>query len=198
MQAGLMETRNFNLPNVISTCRLAAAPVMLFCIVTRRYEVFTWVLFGALISDILDGVIARVFHLETELGAFLDAMADMGAYLCAVIGIFVFQMGFIRGHWIEMSLILGFYVAEKIKSFLRYGKAFNAFHTYMSKATAYAQGAFVISLFLFGFKCYLFYPAMVLCIAANIEEMVLTSLLKEYEYDVKGLYWVLGRLKART
>jgi hypothetical protein len=52
-----------------------------------------------------------------------------------------------------------------------------------------------MSLFLFGFQWYLFYPAMALCILANIEEMILARLLPDYESDVKGLYWVLNRKK---
>jgi cardiolipin synthase len=170
-------------------------PVMLACIATGREHVFTWLLLAALISDIIDGVIASVFHMETKLGATLDAMADMGTYLSAVIGLFVFKLGFIQAYWIQASVILGFYVVEKISSFARYKKIFNAFHTYLSKITAYAQGAFVMSLFLFGFQWYLFYPAMALCILANIEEMILARLLPDYESDVKGLYWVLNRKK---
>jgi cardiolipin synthase (CMP-forming) len=190
-----LSENNFNIPNIISSCRIASVPVMLFCIATGREHVFTWLLLAALVSDIVDGVIARLFHMETKLGATLDSMADMGTYLSAVIGLFVFKFGFIQAYWIQAMVILGFYVVEKISSFARYKKIFNAFHTYLSKITAYAQGAFVMSLFLFGFQWYLFYPAMALCIIANIEEMILARLLPDYESDVKGLYWVLNRKK---
>ena len=193
----LMRNDNLTIPNIISSCRIASVPVMLLCVFSHWERPFTWLLLGALISDIVDGVIARGFNMVTKLGASLDAVADMGTYLSAIIGIFIFKMDFIRNHWLAMVFILGFYVLEKISSFLRYKKVFNAFHTYLSKATAYAQGAFVMSLFLWGFRWYLFYPAMALCIVANIEEMVLARLLPGYEADVKGLYWVL-RKKKRT
>ena len=170
---------------------------MLLCIFIDRESIFTWLLLAALISDILDGGIARAFHLITRLGAFLDAAADMGTYLSAVIGIFVFKMDFVRDYWPGLAVVFGFYVLEKISSFIRYKKIFNAFHTYLSKITGYAQGAFVMSLFLFGFKWYLFYPALAVCVLANIEEMALARLLPDYQGDVKGLFWVMkGKKQA--
>jgi len=187
---------NLNVPNIISSCRLASVPIMLFCICTGRENVFTWLLLAALLSDISDGVIARSFNLQTRLGAFLDSMADMGTYISAVTGIFLFKFDFIHDHWVEISCILGFYIVEKVKTYHKYGRPFNAFHTYMSKITAYVQGAFVMSLFFWGFQWYLFYPAMIICICANIEEMILTSIIDGYESDVKGLYWVLQRGKT--
>jgi cardiolipin synthase (CMP-forming) len=192
----VLASKNFNVPNAISVCRLASVPIMLWCTFTGREHLFTWLLLGALLSDIADGVIARVFHLETKLGATLDAMADMGTYISAVAGIFLFQFTFIKNHSFGIGVILLFYIVEKMKTFFHYQKPFNAFHTYLSKLTAYVQGIFVMSLFLFGYHWYLFYPAIAISIAANIEEMILTSLLPKYESDVKGLYWVLQRRRS--
>lgn len=185
-----------NLPNVISFMRLLAVPVMLYCAVTGKERLFAYILLGSLFSDILDGLLARTFHLESEFGAILDGMADMGMYISAVTGLFTFQLDFITGKKIEIGLILFFYIVEKIKTYYHYRKFFNAFHTYLSKLTAYFQGVFIISLFFFGYVPFLFYPAMIIAILANIEEMVLTSLIKEYAHDVKGLYWVLKNRKT--
>jgi CDP-diacylglycerol--glycerol-3-phosphate 3-phosphatidyltransferase len=189
--------KKYNIPNIISVCRIASVPVMIWCIFTNKETLFTWLLAGALISDILDGVIARIFNMITKLGSFLDSLGDMGTYISAVAGIFVFKMDFIRNYWPAISAIVGMYILEKVFSFLRYKKLFNAFHTYLSKITAYAQGAFAVSLFVFGFKWYLFYPAMALGILANIEEMILSRLLQNYENDVKGLFWVLQKKKRQ-
>jgi len=132
---------------------------------------FTWLLFAALTSDIIDGVIARVFNMKTKLGAFLDSLADMATYVSAVTGMFVFKFDFILEYRPQMIIILGFYVLEKVSAFCAvFRESLTHFIRYTAKITAYAQGAFVMSLFLFGFKAYLFYPAMALCILANIEE----------------------------
>ena len=195
---GLVMKIIVNLPNGISLCRLMLVPVMLWCCITGNRWLFTWLLFIALISDIADGMIARIFHLETDFGSVLDACADMGMYISAVTAIFVFQRAFIQEYWIAICIILAFYIVEKVKTYMKYGKIFNAFHTWLSKATAYLQGAFIMSLFFWGIKPYFFYPAMVLSIAANIEEMILTSILPTYEHDVRGLYWILKRRKQQV
>jgi CDP-diacylglycerol--glycerol-3-phosphate 3-phosphatidyltransferase len=186
-----------NVPNAISFCRLCAAPVMLYLIFTHNFAVFSWVLLGALISDIADGLIARIFHLHTDFGAKLDASADMATYICAVIGLIVFKMDFIQTHKIEIIAILGFYLIEKMKTFYHYRVPMNSFHTYMSKITAYFQGIFIMWLFLFGFNPFVFYMSMMWSIAANIEEMILSSILKENRSDVRGLYWIIQQKKIQ-
>jgi len=197
-RGGTLEEENLNIPNVLSSCRIAVAPVLLWCVFTGHVKLFTWLLLAALISDIADGVIARMFQMQTKLGAVLDSTGDMATYISAVTGIFVFKFDFIRSHWLPIAVILTFYVMEKISAYLRYSRILNAFHTYLSKSTAYAQGAFVMSLFLFGFKWYFFYPAMALGVIANIEEIILARLLPRYEKDVKGLYWVLKRKQQQA
>jgi phosphatidylglycerophosphate synthase len=180
-----------NVPNVISFCRLCAAPVMIYLIITKNETAFAWVLLGALLSDIADGLIARKFHLHTDFGAALDSTADMTTYISAVTGLITFKMDFIQTHAFEIIAILGFYLIEKVKTFYHYRVPMNSFHTYMSKITAYLQGIFIMWLFLFGFNPAVFYLSMIWSISANIEEMILSSMLKEHRSDVRGLFWVL-------
>ncbi len=73
------------LPNIISVLRLFLAPFIIWLIVSgNMFGAFVvFVLAG--ISDALDGFIARRFNLQTELGAYLDPIADkallMGSYV---------------------------------------------------------------------------------------------------------------------
>jgi phosphatidylglycerophosphate synthase len=170
---------------------------MIYLIVTHNNTVFSWVLLGALLSDIADGLIARIFHLHTDFGAKLDASADMATYICAVTGLIIFEMDFIQTHTIEIITILSFYLIEKVKTFYHYRVPMNSFHTYMSKITAYFQGIFIMWLFLFGFNPVVFYISMLWSISANIEEMILSSILKVNQSDVRGLYWILKGKKVR-
>jgi CDP-diacylglycerol--glycerol-3-phosphate 3-phosphatidyltransferase len=63
-------------------------------------------------------------------------------------------------------------------------------HTYLSKATGYVQGAFIISLFLSGFYPVLFYAGMIAGLLALIEEIIIILKLKRPKTNVKGLYWL--------
>ncbi len=64
------------LPNLISILRLFLVPLIVALILDGDWG---WALFGFLIagvSDAIDGFIARHFDMRTELGAYLDPLAD--------------------------------------------------------------------------------------------------------------------------
>jgi len=76
-----------NLPNKISLFRIAATPVFLFFLVPGQFEDYfhmtNWSRWAAVVifviaafSDAVDGYIARKYHLITDLGKFLDPIAD--------------------------------------------------------------------------------------------------------------------------
>ena len=64
------------LPNIITVGRIFTVPVMIWMIVTGNlaYAFALFVIAG--ISDALDGFLARRFNWQTELGAYLDPIAD--------------------------------------------------------------------------------------------------------------------------
>jgi len=65
-----------SIPNLISLGRLALVPVIVAMITAERWkEVFVLFVIAGL-SDALDGWIAKTFDLRTDLGAYLDPLAD--------------------------------------------------------------------------------------------------------------------------
>lgn len=64
------------LPNLISVARLFLAPFVIWLIVSGNMSGAFVVFLIAGVTDALDGFIARRFHLQTELGAYLDPIAD--------------------------------------------------------------------------------------------------------------------------
>lgn len=65
-----------NLPNALSILRILSVPVFIWSIFKGHLEVAFWLFLAAGISDGLDGYIAKRFEMQTELGAFLDPIAD--------------------------------------------------------------------------------------------------------------------------
>ena len=181
-----------NTPNAISLVRLLATPVLLVAVLWRRQELFKWLLLACLLSDILDGWIARAFHLRSKLGAFLDSTADILVTLTTVGGIFVFQKAFLSEHWQYLVAVMALYAVEALAALWRYGKI-SSFHTILTRIAAYAQGIFVMSLFLWGYQGWIFGPMVVLSLLAYSEEVLLLCLLPEWRNDVRGLYWVLSQ-----
>ncbi len=71
-----------NIPNLITLCRLAAVPLVIWLILDDDMMIAFWVFFAAALSDAADGIIAKHFDMETVLGAFLDPIADKALLVC--------------------------------------------------------------------------------------------------------------------
>jgi len=65
-----------NIPNVISLARLLAVPVIVWLILGGQMLPAFWVFVAAGISDAVGGFIAKRFDAETEVGKYLDPIAD--------------------------------------------------------------------------------------------------------------------------
>jgi cardiolipin synthase len=74
-------------PNLISLARLAALPIFIWLLVFRGDALGAALMLAAIgASDWLDGVLARRLGQVTELGKFLDPMADRAAIAAALLG----------------------------------------------------------------------------------------------------------------
>jgi cardiolipin synthase (CMP-forming) len=65
-----------SLPNLISLGRLVLAPTIIAMIASQRWQEACIVFIIAGLSDAIDGWIAKTFDLRSELGAYLDPLAD--------------------------------------------------------------------------------------------------------------------------
>jgi CDP-diacylglycerol--glycerol-3-phosphate 3-phosphatidyltransferase len=186
-----------HLPNVLSIARILASPVLLALAATGHEAAFTWVLVPALLSDIADGLIARVFRLQSRLGALLDSVADTLLLFTSLYGAWVFHPDVVAGHRLAGALLIGAWLAQNVAALLRYGRL-SSFHTYVSKVAGYALGIFVGVLFVFGFEPWLLYLAVGVSVLGNCEELVLLALLPQWRPDVRGVWWVLRQRRRGT
>ncbi len=65
-----------NIPNLISLARLFSVPITVWLLIHAYYQAAFWILLLACLSDAADGFIAKQFNLQTELGGYLDPIAD--------------------------------------------------------------------------------------------------------------------------
>src|SRR4030043_2236531 len=65
-----------NLPNILTLARVLMIPFFVIFIINERFgwALITFIIAG--ITDGIDGLIARITHQRTELGAYLDPIAD--------------------------------------------------------------------------------------------------------------------------
>lgn len=68
--------RVVSIPNIVTFIRILIIPGFVTALVYRRYEYALALFIAAAVTDTLDGLLARLTDQKTELGAFLDPLAD--------------------------------------------------------------------------------------------------------------------------
>lgn len=184
-----------NVPNALSLYRLLSVPVILFLTYQGREQIVGILIAISLITDMLDGIIARAFKLQTKIGALLDSWADMGIFACSFYAIAKFKWHQLQHYSVGLIIFFVLLILSYAAVFIKFGKLIGL-HTYLFKLTGYLQGIFIILLFLVAFYPWLFYMALFVGCIACIEEIIIIKMLKEPRMNVKGLYWLLKDKQA--
>jgi CDP-diacylglycerol--glycerol-3-phosphate 3-phosphatidyltransferase len=185
-----MQKRSYYIINGITVYRIAAAPFLLYLVLTRQYDTFKWFLGISFFTDLIDGFLARRFKVTSRLGTRLDSIGDDLTIVVAIIGLSVFKPEFFKAQIITLSVLLLLFLVQIILSLLRYGKM-TSFHTYLAKFAAILQGSFLLLLFFTDNpNLFLFYFASFVTGLELVEEIILVVFLKNWKTNVKGLYWV--------
>jgi cardiolipin synthase len=76
-------------PSVISLARVGLVPAFLVAMVGGRFRLAFVVFTVAIVSDVLDGWVARHFHQETRFGAILDPLVDILCNFWLFVGLYL-------------------------------------------------------------------------------------------------------------
>jgi cardiolipin synthase (CMP-forming) len=68
--------RSLSIPNLITLARILLVPVVVWAIASDQMQVAFLLFLAAGLSDAIDGFLAKRFGMATELGAYLDPLAD--------------------------------------------------------------------------------------------------------------------------
>jgi CDP-diacylglycerol--glycerol-3-phosphate 3-phosphatidyltransferase len=147
-----------------------------------------------LITDILDGFIARRFNLVTKFGAALDNLADMGTYVLAILGVFLFKWQDFKPHVWLLYLFLTIFIISYIVAFFRFGKI-PGMHLYSPVIAGYLQGAFFFVLFVWGFNLWFYFVAVGWGVLAYIDKILVLLKTNDIKPGLKGIYWVMKEQK---
>jgi CDP-diacylglycerol--glycerol-3-phosphate 3-phosphatidyltransferase len=165
-------------------------PYILYLSISGQEQLFSILLVINLITDVLDGLIARCFNMKTELGARLDSIADLGTYIAAITGVFLFKaldfQPYLHSFFVFIFLLCFAHVFSLIKF-----RRLPSLHLYSWKIGGYIQGVFFIVLFLFDFYPIFYYIMIVWGILAFSEHIIIQLIIKNMQSNLKSLYWVL-------
>jgi cardiolipin synthase len=93
----------FTVPNLISVVRLLLVPVFLWLLHVDEIAAAGWLLAFIGATDWVDGYVARRFNQVSEVGKFLDPLADRLAVLAAVVGGLIYD---VLPAWFAIALIV--------------------------------------------------------------------------------------------
>ncbi len=189
-----MNKKIITIPNILSFYRIISFPIVLYFAITKIENIFVILLIINLITDILDGFIARKFNMQSELGARLDSIADVGTFILAITGIFIFKGNDFAPHLLSFFAFLILYLLSNVVSLIKF-KRFPSLHLYSWKIGGYIQGIFFFILFIFGFNIYAYFIMVTWGILSFTEHIIIQLIIKKMKSNAKGLYWVLKNKK---
>jgi cardiolipin synthase len=107
-----------NLPNLLSIFRLFLTIFFITAIIYGRHDIALLLFIVQAISDVLDGFLARIMKAKTNLGAFLDPLADKVMLVSSYIVLSIYS---IIPFWVTSIVIIrdiiistGFFILYKL------------------------------------------------------------------------------------
>ena len=125
------------LPNLITLARLLAVPVTVYLILLGELVPAFWIFVAAGVSDAVDGLLAKRLNLVSEIGAYLDPLADKALLL----GVFV-TLGYVGQVPIWLVILIVFREVLIIGGALLFQTITHALHMqplFISKVNTAAQ-----------------------------------------------------------
>jgi cardiolipin synthase len=184
---------SFYFINGITLYRLIMGPILIFLAIFGNIELFKWLLPISFATDLVDGTLARKYHVDSKMGAILDSIADDITVAAAIVGMFLLKHAFIMSQIGALIIVLLLFIIQTGYALTKY-KKITSFHTYLAKIAAVLQGCFFILLFILPEPVMLlFYSSVFITSIELIEETIMVYYLPHWQTDVKGLYWVLKK-----
>lgn len=181
------------IPNQLSLFRLVAAPFLLYLAWIGEAELFLVLLAISLVSDALDGFLARRWHQESELGTKLDSWGDLANYLLVPLCAWWLWPEIIRQEFMIFWLVVANFSVPLVIGVIKF-RRIPSYHTWMTKFAAVVMVPAIYLLFL-EITPWPFRIAAMIQLIMAIEELSITFYLKELESNVKSIWHLINRHK---
>lgn len=185
-----MHSAWFTLPNFLSGFRLFAAPFLIYLAWTGQASAFLVLLAVTLLSDAVDGFVARSLHEATELGTRLDSWGDLVIYLTIPLCAWWLWPDIIRREALFILLVIAAFIVPLVVGLIKFG-CLTSYHTWAAKTVAVLMSVSIFLLFLTDIAWPFRLTVLGLCLAA-CEEVAISMKLPRLQSNVKS-YWHVRR-----
>ena len=180
-----------NVPNILSLARIVLA-ILLLLFFDNVTSTFLGIFLLAMLTDLLDGKIARKFDACSQLGSLLDTVADL--LLDASLIKIVFSMGIMSKEltlWLIIALSIG--AISPLINYIRHKKVF-FIHSLPCKACMWLLVGVPFAI-QFGFVEAYIVLTLSLVTLSMVEIVAMSLILKEPDPNAKSIYSVLKQNK---
>jgi CDP-diacylglycerol--glycerol-3-phosphate 3-phosphatidyltransferase len=174
-----------SVPNLLSAFRIASAPALLVLAWHGAVGSFLALFASGLVSDVLDGVLARRWGQETPFGATLDQWGDFALWVSLPLGAWWLWPEILRREAFYVSVALVCLLAPTAAAWLKYREV-PGYHTWSAKLSSVLMGISVPLLLLFDFS-WPFRVAALWQILCAVDEIGITLILPRCRHDVPSL-----------
>jgi phosphatidylglycerophosphate synthase len=187
-----------NIPILLTALRALLAPVVVsLSLSAPAPPAFAICLIAALLSDIFDGVLARRLGVATANLRRLDSVADTMFYVACVFAAWHLYPEAINRHLGSLAVLIALEVTRYIVDLLKFRRE-ASYHMWSSKLWGVALFVGFYSLLVFGSDGAAVSCAIYIGIAADVEGLVISLVLRRWRADVPTFLHALRLRRAET
>ncbi len=163
-----------NFACLLTFLRIVLAPVIVVLILKGQFNLAFFIFLAAVVTDLLDGFVARKFNQQSRLGQILDPVADKILFISVMSSLilsttinqlFVWVFIFLLGK--EMVLLIG-------GSILWFGYKKFIKPSFLSRAVSMSEVALIFWIFMFNPEIYLYQSMYAVTILLCLLNLILT------------------------
>lgn len=175
----------WTVPNAICLFRLLGIVPLLWTANRGHRDLFLWILVALLLSDWLDGKLAKILDQRTVIGARLDSGVDALMYAAAGLSLWWLEEAAIRKHLVLILAAMGSWGASAIVGLVRFGRL-PSYHMWSAKVSWFWVACALLALLAAGSPVLVPW-ALGLVVFANLHAVAISFTLPRWKADVWSL-----------
>jgi CDP-diacylglycerol--glycerol-3-phosphate 3-phosphatidyltransferase len=175
-----------SIPLALTIFRICSAPVLMVLAAMGKERFFLWLAIAALLSDVLDGALARRLGASSETGRLLDSWADLLIALVSFAGATLLWPDTMRQEAGYFALVLAALVIPNAWGLLRFRRLLG-YHTVSAKSSGVLLAVGAVLLFT-GLTPVPFRVASFVELAVAAEYIAISLVVPEWTGEMKSVW----------
>lgn len=186
MSQSILSSSVRSIPLALTIFRICSAPVLMVLAAMGKERYFLWLAIAALLSDVLDGALARRLGASSETGRLLDSWADLLIALVSFAGATLLWPDTMRQEAGYFALVLAALVIPNAWGLLRFRRLLG-YHTVSAKSSGVLLAVGAVLLFT-GLTPVPFRVASFVELAVAAEYIAISLVVPEWTGEMKSVW----------